>query len=146
MTLINYVKTAMNKRLLLSESRGDSNWCTPYGGKPDTHGMYTFCASPCTSLIRFQRAIPVRGNLSHWPNRIGLIHYSREKVLSNPLHCPAEWPGGPALVSLPNTAIEAVCLSQTSVDEHDTSVYWAHISRMWSVRSILARRGQPIGH
>jgi hypothetical protein len=65
MTLINYVKTAMNKRLLLSESRDDSNCCTPYGGKPDTQDMYAFHVSPCTSLIHFQRAIPVRGNLSH---------------------------------------------------------------------------------
>jgi hypothetical protein len=26
-----------------------------------------------------------------------------------------------------------------------TSVYWAHNSSMWSVRSIVARKGQPIG-
>jgi hypothetical protein len=30
MPLISYVKTAMNKQLLISESRGDSNGCTPY--------------------------------------------------------------------------------------------------------------------
>jgi hypothetical protein len=32
MTLISYMKTTMNKQLLISESRGDSNRCTPYGG------------------------------------------------------------------------------------------------------------------
>jgi hypothetical protein len=29
--------TTTNKRLLISESRGDSNRCTPYRGKPDQH-------------------------------------------------------------------------------------------------------------
>jgi hypothetical protein len=29
--------TATNKRLLISESRGDSNRCTPCRGKPDQH-------------------------------------------------------------------------------------------------------------
>jgi hypothetical protein len=29
--------TATNKRLLIFESRGDSNRCTPYRGKPDQH-------------------------------------------------------------------------------------------------------------
>jgi hypothetical protein len=29
--------TATNKRLLISESRSDSNWCTPCRGKPDQH-------------------------------------------------------------------------------------------------------------
>jgi hypothetical protein len=37
------VKTATNKRLLISESRGDSNWCTPYRGKPDQHVTYASC-------------------------------------------------------------------------------------------------------
>jgi hypothetical protein len=32
MQLISYVKTAMNKRLLISESHGDSNRCTPCKG------------------------------------------------------------------------------------------------------------------
>jgi hypothetical protein len=34
MTLSNYMKTATNKRLLISESRGDSNRCTPCRGNP----------------------------------------------------------------------------------------------------------------
>jgi hypothetical protein len=32
--------TATNNRLLISESRGDSNRCTPCRGKPDQHAMY----------------------------------------------------------------------------------------------------------
>jgi hypothetical protein len=37
------VKTATNKRLLISESRGDSNWCTPYRGKPNQYVTYASC-------------------------------------------------------------------------------------------------------
>jgi hypothetical protein len=33
---------------------------------------------------------------------------------------PAEWPAGPASISLPNTTIEVVRLSQTFVDEYAT--------------------------
>jgi hypothetical protein len=45
--LHSYVLTVTNKRLLIFESCGDSNQCTPYKGKLDTYDMY---ASPrqCT--------------------------------------------------------------------------------------------------
>jgi hypothetical protein len=54
MTLISYVKTATNKRLLISESRGDSNRCTSYRGSlihtscmlltlVYVHHSYAFC-------------------------------------------------------------------------------------------------------
>jgi hypothetical protein len=59
-----YLMAAMNKWLHISESRGDSNRCTPYRGKPDQHDMYASHASPRTPGIRFLRAIPVHGNLS----------------------------------------------------------------------------------
>jgi hypothetical protein len=39
--------------------------------------------------------------------------------------------------------IEAVGLSQASIDEYATSVYWTHISSMWSVHSILPREANP---
>jgi hypothetical protein len=67
------------------------------------------------------------------------------KVLPTPPLSPTEWPTGLDSVSLPNTTIKVVHLSQTSVDEQTTSIYWAHITNMWSVRSILASGGQPIG-
>jgi hypothetical protein len=35
--------------------------------------------------------------------------------------------------------------SQASIDEQGTLDYWAHNTSMWSVHSILARGGQPIG-
>jgi hypothetical protein len=46
MALISYVKTVTNKRLLIAESRGDSNQCIPYTRKPDQHDTYTFHGSP----------------------------------------------------------------------------------------------------
>jgi hypothetical protein len=55
---------ATNKQLLISESRGDLNQCTPYRGKFDQHDTYTSHASPYTPSVRFLRAVPERGNLS----------------------------------------------------------------------------------
>jgi hypothetical protein len=40
--------TDTNKRLLISESRGDLNRCTPCRGKPDQHATYDSHASPRT--------------------------------------------------------------------------------------------------
>jgi hypothetical protein len=64
MTLISYVKPATNKRLLISESHGDSNRCTLCKGKPDTHDTYASHASPRTYRIRFLRVVHIRDNLS----------------------------------------------------------------------------------
>jgi hypothetical protein len=55
---------ATNKRLLISESRGDSNRYTPCRGKSDQHDTYASHASTRTLSVRFLRAVPVRGNLS----------------------------------------------------------------------------------
>jgi hypothetical protein len=63
------VKTDTNKRLLISESHGDSNRCTPYRGKPDQHATYASHSSPRTSGICFLRAVPVRDNLSLAPTK-----------------------------------------------------------------------------
>jgi hypothetical protein len=40
MQLISYVKTNTNKRLLISDSRGDSNRCTTCRRKPDQHATH----------------------------------------------------------------------------------------------------------
>jgi hypothetical protein len=63
-SVIIYVMTAMNKRLLISESRGDLNQCTPYREKLDQHDTYASHASPRMPDIRFLWAVPVHGNLS----------------------------------------------------------------------------------
>jgi hypothetical protein len=71
----------MNKRILISESHGDSNRCTPCKWKPDQHDMYASHTSPCTPGVCFQRAVPVRGNLPRATDRVGRSHCSREKGL-----------------------------------------------------------------
>jgi hypothetical protein len=70
---------ATNKQLLISESHGGSNRCTPCRGKPDQYDTYASHVSPRTPSVRFLRAVPVRDNLSRVVNRVGLMHYSREK-------------------------------------------------------------------
>jgi hypothetical protein len=55
---------AMNKWLIISESRDDSNRCTPYNGKLDQHDTYDFRASPRMPHVHFMQAVHVRGNLS----------------------------------------------------------------------------------
>jgi hypothetical protein len=73
--------TAINKRVLISESRGNSNWCTPYRGKPDQH------------VTRFSRSVRVWSKtirISHGPhiaifytvvNRFEQIHCTQEEWL-----------------------------------------------------------------
>jgi hypothetical protein len=75
------VTTVINKRLLISESRGDSNWCTPYRGRPDQHDTYASHISPHMSGVRFLRAVPIRGNISWVTDRVGQSHCFREKGL-----------------------------------------------------------------
>jgi hypothetical protein len=48
-----------------------------------------------------------------------------KKVLPTPPLSSAEWPVGPTSISLPNTSIEAVRLSQTSVNELATRLTWS---------------------
>jgi hypothetical protein len=62
-----------NKRLLISESRGNSNRCTPYRGKPDQYDTYAFHASPCMPSVRFLQVVHVRDNLLRVIDRVGRI-------------------------------------------------------------------------
>jgi hypothetical protein len=64
MSLISYMKTVTNKRLLISESHGNSNRCTPCRKKSDTHDTYASRASPRMPHVRFLRAVHVHDNLS----------------------------------------------------------------------------------
>jgi hypothetical protein len=75
------MKIVTNKRLLISESRDDSNRCTPCKGKPDQYATYASHTSPCMHGVRFLWAVPVHGNLSWVINRVGQSHCSREKGL-----------------------------------------------------------------
>jgi hypothetical protein len=67
---------ATNKRLLISESRDDSNRCTRCRGKFNQLDTYASHTGPHTLNIRFLRAVPVRGNLSQVVNRVGQMHCS----------------------------------------------------------------------
>jgi hypothetical protein len=50
----------MDKRLLISKSRGDSNQCTPGRGKLDQNDTYASHANLRTPCVRFLWAVPVR--------------------------------------------------------------------------------------
>jgi hypothetical protein len=83
MPLISYVKTVTNKRLLISESHGDSNRCTPCRGKPDQHNTYASYDSPRTPGVHFLWIVPIRGNLSRVVNKFGRIPLlSRKRVMT----------------------------------------------------------------
>jgi hypothetical protein len=62
--------TATNKQLLISESHGDSNRCTPCKGKSDQHAMYASHPSPHMPGVRFLQAVPVCDKLSLAPMKL----------------------------------------------------------------------------
>jgi hypothetical protein len=107
--LINYLMATTRQAVTHIQSHGDSNRCIPCRGKPDTHDMYAFLASPCMSLIRFLRAVPVRDNLSWVINNVGQSHCSRENGTPDYIpSTPIDRFVGPHPVSLLLTTIEAV--------------------------------------
>jgi hypothetical protein len=75
------MKTATNKRLLIFESRDDSNRCTPCRGKPDQHTTHfsrlihvwfmTICISRGPHIATFHTVV----------NRFEQIHCTREEGL-----------------------------------------------------------------
>jgi hypothetical protein len=106
--------TTTNKRLLISESRGNLNRCTPYKEKPNQHDMYASYASPRTSSVCFLRAVPVRGNLSRasWAVPLLLRKWAPDTIHS----MPADQLMGPYPVSLPSQPMKQWWQSQASVD------------------------------
>jgi hypothetical protein len=75
------VKTATNKRLLISESHGDSNRCTPCRGKPDQYAtrfprsVHVWCMT-----IRISHALHI-ATFHTVINRFEQIHCTREEGL-----------------------------------------------------------------
>jgi hypothetical protein len=95
--------TTMNKWLLISKSRGDSNRCTPCRGNPDQHDTYTSHASPRMPDVRFLRMVPVRGNLSRDADRFRQISLLLRKKAPDIIHCtPANQSASPYPASLPS--------------------------------------------
>jgi hypothetical protein len=111
-----YLMAAMNKRLLISESRGDSNLCTSCRGKPDQHDMYDSLDSPRTSDVCFLRAVPVRGNLSRVTDRVERILLLPRKSAPDSTSQPGWVAHGIRLSFSPKTVIEAVGLNQAPMD------------------------------
>jgi hypothetical protein len=122
--LINYVMIATRQAVThIRELRWFESMYT-LQGKSDTHDTYASHASPRTSLVCFLWKVYVRGNLLRWPNRVGWILLLLRKSAPDYIFSTStDQSVGPAPVSLPTTTIEAIALSQASVDEHATSVY-----------------------
>jgi hypothetical protein len=111
------VKTATNRRLLISESHGDLNWCTPCKGKPSQHTTLFPC-SVCIwpSTIRISRGSRI-ANFCESSIDLDGSHCSWKKgSWHNSQH--AGWPIRGSVPSFPpKPTNEAVGLSQASVDE-----------------------------
>jgi hypothetical protein len=85
--------TATNKRLLISESRGDLNRCTPYRGKPDQHvTRFPHSVRVWSMTIRISRG-PHITTFHTVVNRFEQIHCTREEWLLT--QSTARWPSDP---------------------------------------------------
>jgi hypothetical protein len=73
--------TATNKRLLISESHGDSNWCTPCRRKPDQHATrFPRLVREWSMIIRISRG-PHLATFCETPTCLDRSHCSWEKWL-----------------------------------------------------------------
>jgi hypothetical protein len=73
--------TATNKRLLISESRGDSNRCTPCRGKSDQHAThFPRSVRVWSTTIRISRGTHI-ATFHTTVNRFKQIHCTREEKL-----------------------------------------------------------------
>jgi hypothetical protein len=131
--------TVINKQLLISESCDDSNLCKPYRGKPDEHATYASHSSPRTPDVRFLRAVPVCDNLLLAPTKSKHTP-TPEKSLDNQRQTdPAVVFGGLILPPMRQACSRGERFQPNGYTS--TSVYWAHITSMRSIRSILAHGG-----
>jgi hypothetical protein len=137
------VKAAINKRLLISESRGDSNRCTPCRGKLDQHVTYASHSSPRTPDVQFLWVVPVRDNLSLAPTKSKQAPTPGESLANQRQTGSTVVLGG--LIPPPMRQRWSRGERFQPNGHTVTSAYWVHITSMRSIRSILARGGQPNG-
>jgi hypothetical protein len=139
---LSYLRDNCHKQVvLISESRSDSNRCTPYRGNP----MNMPHASTLDSRMVLNHTSPVVhiGNISlvptrrkHAPTLGGSLGDRRQTgstiILGHLIPPPSRqpWSRGERFRPSGDIAISA---------------YWAHNTSMRSVHSILAHGGQPIG-
>jgi hypothetical protein len=100
------VKTATNKRLLISESHGDSNRCTPCRGKPDQHDTYASHTSPRTPGVRFLRRSPYVATFHKPPIELDGVTAPEKKAPDTIPSTPADRSTGPYPVSLPSQPVK----------------------------------------
>jgi hypothetical protein len=75
------VKTATDKRLLISESHGDSNRCTPCREKSDQHATRFLCSVRVWSMAIHTSRGPHIATFHIFVNRFEQIHCTREEGL-----------------------------------------------------------------
>jgi hypothetical protein len=104
--------------VLIFESRGDSNRCTPYRGKPNQYATHFSCSVyvwPSTIHISCGPRIATFRESS---TDLDGSHCSREKGIPDYIpSTPVDRSTGPHIVSLPLTPSEAVGLSQDFIDD-----------------------------
>jgi hypothetical protein len=145
MSLISYMKTTMNKQLLISKSRGDSNWCTPCKGNliNTLHAFHAWSAydhQPYIShVVRIQQ--PFASHQQGWTDAL----LSRKSAPDSTSQ--AGWVAHGIRPSFsPNTAIEAVHLGQASVDGRLLGLLDPYHQHVISTFNTCSRGpGQPIG-
>jgi hypothetical protein len=86
------VKTATNKRLLISESRGNSNRCTSCRGKPDQHS-HTLPTPVHTRLAYALYGLSPYVTIFHWlpRSRNRLLHPEEVLASKDRLARPSSW-------------------------------------------------------
>jgi hypothetical protein len=136
--------TATNKWLLISESGGDSNQCTPCRGKPDQHATcFSRSVHVWSRIICISRG-PHIATLHESPIALDIVTAPRKRA-PDIIHITlADRSASPYLVSLPSQPIKQ--WRKPNICGQPATRLAGHINTsMRSVRSILARGGQPTG-
>jgi hypothetical protein len=140
-----YALTAANKWLLIFESHGDSNRCTPTGEtRPTCHMHPTLSLRMITDhtyLTWLMHSNLSRSHQQSWAGSL-LPRKRAPDTINNP---PADRSAGPYPVSLPRHPLKQWGQIQSFIDGRLLGLPGIYITGMWLVGSILACGGQPIG-
>jgi hypothetical protein len=136
--------TATNKWLLISESGGDSNRCTPCREKPDRHATrFSRSVHVWSRIICISRG-PHIATLQESPIALDRVTAPRKGTPDIIYITLADRSTSPYLVSLPSQPMKQ--WRKPNICGQPATRLAGHINTsMRSVRSILARGGQPTG-
>jgi hypothetical protein len=137
--------TDTNKRLPISESRGDLNRCTPCRRKFDQHTTYASHTSPRMSGVRFLWVIPIRGNLSWVIDRVEQAHWSREEGL--PTQTTARhWPIRGSVLSFSSKPVNEAVRVKPNIYQRSATRLTGHISPVcdWYVQYLIVGVNPPV--